>query len=402
MGKEFGEGHRPRHGTLGWLAELFYSGSEAEATANLKEHLPDAAFGDRYIVAPADAPRVLRTDAPESVGISYHSYNPPAIWGAGYSVMRVTFPPSVPTEFMSHAGEELLVPVSGRVQYQFFWAPPGDPPERAKLEDPVSPFEMIRINPQSPHHTWAVEGSAEAWMIFRDVSEVPAAIIFDPSLPTRGPVQLHPRTLSREDLLDPSRYALTAWGIAERTRLHRERAGLGVQELAALADVDPAQLSRLEAGTRNLSLDALLRVARVLRIPLLDLIETARWRFDRSGDVGVPEGGSPTPVLRRPPGLRHWLHAHTIGERLAGPDPAREEILGHRLRHVDPSGGPPGPLVGRHGPGSPPLHRVRRPLSHRRAPGRGDAGGVSDPPGDGLGQLHLPRGRKHPGGVRKP
>ncbi|MDX1568303.1 MAG: helix-turn-helix transcriptional regulator [Longimicrobiales bacterium] len=312
MEKEFGEGHRPRHGTLGWLADLFYSGSEGEAAANLKEHLPDAAFGDRYVVGPSDAPRVLRTDAPESVGISYHSYNPPAIWGAGYSVMRVTFPPSVPTEFMSHAGEELLVPISGQVQYQFFWAPPGRAPGREKLARPATPFEMIRINPQIPHHTWSVEGSAEAWMIFRDVSEVPAAISLDPSLPTRGPVQLHPRTLSREDLLDPSRYALTAWGISERTRLHRERAGLGVQELAALADVDPAQLSRLEAGTRNLSLDALLRVARVLRIPLLDLIETSRWRFDRSGSVEVPEGERPTPVLGRPPGLRHWLHPTRI------------------------------------------------------------------------------------------
>lgn len=312
MSKQFGEGHRPRHGTLGWLAELFYSGSEGEAAANLKEHLPEAAFGDRYVVGPSDAPRVLRTDAPESVGISYHSYNPPPIWGAAHSVMKVTFPSSVPAEFMSHAGEELLVPVSGRVQYQFFWAPPGEAPEREKLAEPVEAFELIRINPQIPHHTWSVDGPAEAWMVFRDVSEVPAAISLDPALPTRGPVQLHPRTLSTDALLDPSRYALTAWGIAERTRLHRERAGLGVQELAALADVDPAQLSRLEAGTRNLSLDALLRVARVLRIPLLDLVETARWRYDRSGCPEIPPGGSPVPLLGRPPGLRHWLHPTRI------------------------------------------------------------------------------------------
>lgn len=324
MGKDFAEGHRPRHGTLGRLAELFYGESELDAAAALKEYLPDAAFGDRCIVGSGDAPRVIRTDAPESVGITYHSYNPPPIWGAAHSVMRVEFPSAVPRDFMSHAGEELLIPISGRVQYHFFWAPPGRVPKREDLAVPVEPFELIRINPQIPHHTWSVDGPAEAWMIFRDVSEVPAAISLDPSLPTRGPVQIHPRTLSSEALLDPSRYALIAWGIAERTRLHRERAGLGVQELAGLADVDPAQLSRLESGTRNLSLDALLRVARVLRIPLLDLIETAKWRYERSRDIasGVRdedheeaddgEGEGPIPLLSRPQGLRHWLHPTRI------------------------------------------------------------------------------------------
>ncbi len=312
MVKEFAEGHRPRHRTLGWLSEVFYGPSEAEAAAILREQMPEAAVEDQHIVGPGDAPKVLRTDAPESVGISYHSYNPPAIWGAGYSVMRVAFPHAVPKDFMSHAGEELLIPVSGRVQYHFFWAPPGTPPRREELKRPVDTFELIRVNPQIPHHAWSIGESAEAWMIFRDASEVPAAISLDPSVPTRGSVQVEPRTLSTEALLDPSRYALAAWGVSERVRLHRQRAGLGVQELAALADVDPAQLSRLEAGTRNLSLDPLLRVMSVLRIPFLDLIETAKWSYERSGPARSPAGDKAVPILPRPVGLRHWLHPASI------------------------------------------------------------------------------------------
>lgn len=311
MPRTFAEGHRPRHRTLGWLAEAFYLRSEAEAVAILREHLPESSGERQYIVHTSDAPRVLRTDSPESVGIEYHAYNPPHIWGAGYSIMRVVFPEREPQDFMSHAGEELLLPISGEVQYHFFWAPPGSAPKREQLAEPVVPGELIRINPQIPHHTWAAGESAEAWMIFRDVSAVPAAISLDPAQPTRGPVELHPRVLEADALVDPARYALSAWGISERIRLHRERAGLGVQELSALADVDPAQLSRLETGTRNLSLDALVRITRVLRVPLLDLMETAKWRFMRS--LATPtRSPKPVPALPPPSGLRHWLHPARI------------------------------------------------------------------------------------------
>lgn len=47
-------------------------------------------------------------------------------------------------------------------------------------------------------------------------------------------------------------------------RAVRQARGLGLREVARRADVDPTHLSRAERGTAQLSIPALLRVARVL------------------------------------------------------------------------------------------------------------------------------------------
>jgi transcriptional regulator with XRE-family HTH domain len=47
-------------------------------------------------------------------------------------------------------------------------------------------------------------------------------------------------------------------------RALRERRGLSLRDCARRADIDPAHLSRAERGEARLSLDSLLRVARVL------------------------------------------------------------------------------------------------------------------------------------------
>jgi transcriptional regulator with XRE-family HTH domain len=47
-------------------------------------------------------------------------------------------------------------------------------------------------------------------------------------------------------------------------RAVRQARGLGLREVARLTSIDPAHLSRVERGEARISLDALLRVARVL------------------------------------------------------------------------------------------------------------------------------------------
>jgi len=55
--------------------------------------------------------------------------------------------------------------------------------------------------------------------------------------------------------------------------------GLGLNEVARLADVDPAHLSRVERGEARLSIDSLARLSRVL-----DLHELSRLLAPYAGD----------------------------------------------------------------------------------------------------------------------
>ena len=50
----------------------------------------------------------------------------------------------------------------------------------------------------------------------------------------------------------------------------RRAHGLGLREVARLAEIDPAHLSRVERGEARLSLDSLARLARVLELRELD------------------------------------------------------------------------------------------------------------------------------------
>lgn len=53
-------------------------------------------------------------------------------------------------------------------------------------------------------------------------------------------------------------------GRTSALRAAREAAGLGLREAAERAGIDPAHLSRVERGTKQLSVDALYRLAGVL------------------------------------------------------------------------------------------------------------------------------------------
>src|SRR5579884_2939196 len=127
----------------------------------------------------------LRTDVNDKDGILYKSYNPPATWNAPYSVQLVTFENKEKADYMFHSGEELLVPMSGRITYHFYWSPGRKKPERVTMREAAAPGTLLRINPQIPHHTWAITPKATGWMIFRYATDSPAALVVDENSPAR-------------------------------------------------------------------------------------------------------------------------------------------------------------------------------------------------------------------------
>ncbi len=309
-----------RHGTLGWLASaVAFREGYASAVAVLRDYLPASAYQDWNIVHEAQGFSTLRTEVTAATDITYLSYDPPDLWGPSYSVLRATFAPRrARAEFMSHSGEEALIPISGRIQYHFAWTPGAKAPE-VHLTPVLERGSAIRLASQVPHHTWAVgQSEASAWMIFRPSSESPTAI----NVSARGggrPVAVGKTGFTKSQVLNPVTYALLAWGIAEQTRLFRDRANIGVSTLAGLCHVDAAQISRIEAASQNVSVEAIARLARFLRFPLPQLIEQAsqEWTVESIPD-GEREIGPPAfrPVLAPASQIPHNLHLSVL--RLKG------------------------------------------------------------------------------------
>jgi transcriptional regulator with XRE-family HTH domain len=170
---------------------------------------------------------------------------------------------------------------------------------------------IVRIDPQTPHHTWAAGNRpAEAWMIMRDASNRAVSISVDPDANPRSNRSDISRRASADQLEDPSHYALVAWGLLERIRSHRERARLTIAELAVRCDLDAGHLSRVEAGKANLSLEALVRIARFLQINVADLVPRLPrpWRVEPLAGVG----GQLTPLFDDSAGRPHLMHTHAL------------------------------------------------------------------------------------------
>ena len=134
-------------------------------------------------------------------------------------------------------------------------------------------------------------------MIMRDASNRAVSISVDPDARPRSDRSDISRRASARQLEDPSHYALVAWGLLERIRSHRERARLTITELAVRCDLDAGHLSRVEAGKANLSLEALVRIARFLQINVADLVPRAArpWRVEPL----VGTGGASDAAVRR-------------------------------------------------------------------------------------------------------
>jgi len=348
------EGHTPKPWTLGWLANVYFTQGRQVAEKALRAVVP--APGLHAVVKVGRA--TWRTDAEERDGISYENFNPPAFWETPYSILKVRFEPRVKDDFMFHDGEEFLAPIEGEVTYHFFWSGGSAPAARLQLDAPVRVGSIIAIDPQTPHHTWAAgERPAEAWMIMRDASNRAVSISTDPDVTARANRYGVSRRASVEQLQDPSRYALIAWGLLERIRSHRERARLTIAELALRCDLDAGHLSRVEAGKANLSLEALVRIGRFLQINVADLVPA---RLDRPWRTEALAGatGVLTPVFAGSASRPHRMHTHVLeiaaGDGLAiavGAEPYEYSswmvLSGKTLFEFDEAGAHTGELVER-------------------------------------------------------
>ena len=305
-----GELPTTKYGTLGWLAKLSFTHPWETMEAALAEKLPAEARRDYHIVRAGEATEAVRLDLrDDDRSIGYRDFSPHPFWGVPYSVLSVEVQAEEKDYFMYHGGEEILLPVEGPINYRFFWTGGDSPPAASDVR--VSPGEAIRINPQIPHHAWALGTQpARAWMVMRHASDSATA------LNSRKQAGRAPRVITADALRNPTQYALVAWGLAEGIRIARDRAEVGINELAKACNLQAARLSRLETVHRsaNVSLDTLWQIASYLRVPVPDLIAQARWHRERV-DLPPEPGKALFPETKEYP---HRLHTRFL--RLADGD----------------------------------------------------------------------------------
>jgi transcriptional regulator with XRE-family HTH domain len=287
-------GRRKKARSIAWLADIYFRDGRDAARTALEAVTPEDLLQNCRVVRRGE--RALRTHAERRDRIRYESFNPP-LWAWPYSILRSRFDPAEKEKFMHHGGEEILLPIQGSVSYHFFCSPGRAQPARRLLPNPVKPGSIIRINPQIPHHTWAAgQEAAEAWMIIRDLTDSTAGTHLDLPRDVNLEVHLPRRQLTADELQRSERYALAAWGISEKIRLGRLRAGLSIRQLAGACEIDPAQLSRIETGSSssNISLEMLIRIVRCLGLEIQELLSPeladngdpfAIERIDQAGKV---------------------------------------------------------------------------------------------------------------------
>jgi transcriptional regulator with XRE-family HTH domain len=61
--------------------------------------------------------------------------------------------------------------------------------------------------------------------------------------------------------------------LGETIRKHRKQSGLSQEKLAEKADLSTVFISEVETGKKTISVDALLRIAKALRVCLRDLFD---------------------------------------------------------------------------------------------------------------------------------
>jgi transcriptional regulator with XRE-family HTH domain len=60
--------------------------------------------------------------------------------------------------------------------------------------------------------------------------------------------------------------------LGENIRVCRKRAALSQEKLAERADLHPVYISAVERGAKNISMDALIRIAKALGVRVRDLV----------------------------------------------------------------------------------------------------------------------------------
>jgi transcriptional regulator with XRE-family HTH domain len=263
------------------------------------------------VVNPAEAPLVERSDTVGSSDeISYWDYSPPPLWQPPYAILRVVFTDKKKTHLMVHAGEEVIVPVSGEIEYDF-WEYGHDAAEPGRVtRGPCRPGHIWRINPAVPHHTRAVAGIAEAWIVLRELRDTSASIRRAPSASPDGSKVHHTRQWADAELRrTPSRFLLSTTLLSEKIRLFRARSGLSVQDLADRCGVDRVFLSRVEEGTINLSLTVAIRIAEFLGFDPIEALEEGFWDCQPTEPIQFSGNSDVQQVSELAPAdKKQWLH----------------------------------------------------------------------------------------------
>jgi len=297
--------------SLGALEEQYFSGG-IEAARAAFERVVDK--GNNWaVIKPEKGTSSRRTDLSENAGISYLNYSPPAFWQPAYAVLRATLDSTPQKNYVSHAGEEIVVPTKGKIRFHVFWSPGGKRPEEEPLKE-IGFGSVLRLNPEVPHHAWGVGQQAEAWLLIRHASNTETAVSRDADMnpSTRTKYHKPTRILTAEDLRKPGRYSLMAWGLAAKIKGYRERADLTIKKVAEACGVDHANISRLENGDINVSLEMLLRIATYLRVDIGEFFTTQPW--DAHIENLKPPQFPPQPSSCRftAPSSRHLLHATSV------------------------------------------------------------------------------------------
>lgn len=281
-------GYKP--GTLAWLSQIYYS-EGADKARRVFEELPQSASHRGYNIIKSDAAQIsLRTDVAAQDDITYYDFSAPSHWELPFTILRARFGFQKKDRFMSHAGEEVLIPVEGEIFYHFFCSPkPGKQPSRIELK-PLKYGELLSLNPAIPHHTWGGKRHGTAWMIIRHLRDTQTALAHTSKNSANN---THPgnQLLTEDQLSDPALYAMYAWEIAERLRFYRERSGCRITEIANACGIDPSHASRIESGEANASLETLKVISDFLNLGLDKLIAPTFARpFERDKIVAKTPG----------------------------------------------------------------------------------------------------------------
>lgn len=285
-----------KQSSLAMLESLYLKDGAQGAQKKFAQFLPQGFDRPYLVLRPHDGKPAHRTDVEKKDGIIYETFTPPPYWDVPYAVLRAHFDYIPKTDFMYHGGEEILIPISGEIYYHFYSNDRARHPRQYTLR-PLKAGSAIALNPQIPHHTWGGREGSEAWLVIRHVSNTASAI----SMISPSNAELHPtpRRITKADLEQPGVYALVAWGIAEKIRLHRDRAKCRTSKLAHACGLDPSHLSRIENASSNVSIESLIKIARVLRIGLHELIapKESQW-FHEISQFPRPKDNSK--VVREP------------------------------------------------------------------------------------------------------
>src|ERR1039458_2287918 len=262
--------------TLDSLEKIYFEAGSRSVEETLTVAAPKSLFSEIAIIRESEGQLSVRPEILKQDAIEYRNYSPMPLWGVPISFLKMQLQP-VPKEnsFVFHSGEEIVVPLTGRIRYSVMWSPGNEPPRARELN--FVPGEIAAINPSLPHHGWALgESPAEAWLLLYHPVDSSAA--FDVAATVHNPQMTSDRKrFSTYELQQPGTYSLVAWGIADRVRTQRQRFGITIHQMAELINIDASHLSRLENASTNPSLDALFKVCEFLRIDLRTLLTSTQW-----------------------------------------------------------------------------------------------------------------------------